>query len=191
MDEVRSKIAQYIAGEVKLDELIDNNRLSLPLQKKFKFDDTWITMNRKIGEAVIDANVNSVTSMNRIMKKPWKPSEIQQKRRNAVTVQDTDKRQMTNGCIWPLMEDWIVTADNKIRYAPMLQPLRKIENIEWSTGIIMTSSAGAVNSSEQFPVITSPQKLSATNFSTVSNNSYHTFHMTPGSYDNSYADSSS
>lgn len=129
MDEVRSKIAQYIAGEVKLDQLIDSNRISLPVQKRFMFDDTWVTMNRKIGEAVISSTGNSGVTEH---SKKWKPTAIQERRRNAVTVTDPESRLMTNGKHWPRMEDWVVSADNKIRYAPLLQPLRQLGQDEWT-----------------------------------------------------------
>lgn len=179
MDEVRSKIAQYIAGEVKLDELIDSHRISAPFQKRFIFDDTWVTMNRKIGEAVIGSSDNSGASDTA---KKWKPSAIQERRRNAVTVTDLENRLMTNGKQWPKMEDWVVSADNKIRYAPMLQPLRQLAKDEW----VLEELAAPDEAAAEAPVASAPplkDHHSPISNSSVSDRTYQTYeNSTPASY---------
>lgn len=125
MNDVRSMIAQYIAGEMKVDESALKNR-RLPLQKKFKFEDTWITLNRKLGEALIIGS-----ALKKKKNKSTKPSQLVCKRRNAVAVVDLSNRLMTNGLTWPSRNDWVIGVDRKIRYGPAIQPLRRISSPEW------------------------------------------------------------
>lgn len=184
MDEVRSKIAQYIAGEVKLDELIDSHRISVPVQKRFMFEDTWVTMNRKIAEAVISTTDNSNAS-----DRKWKPTAIQERRRNAVTVTDPKSRLMTNGKQWPRMEDWVVSADCKIRYAPLLQPLRQLGQEEWALPELAASTEATVEA----PAPLVQDRHSPVSNSAVSDKTYQTYgNLTPASYNaTAYTDSTS
>lgn len=151
MDEIRSKVARYIAGEIQVGEMVDNSRLSVPTQKRFKFEDTWITMNRMIGEAVTRMNSLSEKRTPQLHSQP-PPITVKSKRRNAVAVVDPQTRLMTNGCKWPSREDWVIGSDNKIRYASRLQPLRRLESAEWNNGSedtghtgTMTPAAPAIN----------------------------------------------
>lgn len=92
------------------------------------FEDTWITLNRKVGEALILSN------QKRTDKPLTKPSRVVRNRRNAVTVIDLENRLMTNGRTWPRRDDWMIGVDKKIRYAPAIHTLRKINSMEWNFG---------------------------------------------------------
>lgn len=184
---MRSKIAQYIAGEVKLEELIDRHRISVPVQKRFMFDDTWITMNREIGEAVISSagggGAGGSLEPPPAAPKRWRPSAIQERRRNAVAVTDARLRLMTNGGRWPDEEDWVVSADRKIRYGPMLRPLRPLGRDEWP-------GPEAAQEPSAPPLPEQPAPVSGSH---VSDRTYRTYgHLTPASYDaGAYMDSTS
>lgn len=146
MEEIRSKIARYIAGEIKLDQMIDHSRLSVPVQKRFKFEDTWITMNRKIGEAVTGIGIGIGTGMDSSSqhehgKRSQQPQTARLKRRKAVAIVDPQTRLMTNGRTWPCRDDWVIGSDNKIRYAARLQPLRRLDSAEWNADIASETAA--------------------------------------------------
>lgn len=157
---VQSKIAQYIAGEVKLNDLMNHNRLSVPVQKRFRFEDTWITMNRTIGEAVLQSKPSELISVGQAAvsrRTSWdkskKATEIQQKRRNAIAVINQATREMTNGHSWPKMEDWLICPDHKIRYSQFIVPFRKPNESEW----LQKSVGNEIrNTGEKTAAITTP-----------------------------------
>lgn len=105
-----------------------SNRFNLPFQKRYKYDGAWITMNRKIGEAI----VNQLATPRPSRKKSWKPTGVQKRRRNAIAVVDSERRLMSNGLKWPEIDDYVMSFDNRIRYVPLLEPLRKIKKHEWT-----------------------------------------------------------
>ena len=115
------------------------------LRKKFKFGDTWITLNRAVGEALLlDSSEKRLARCDEQVK----PSS--RNRRNAVTVVDTSTRLMTNGQKWPTRDDWLIGPDNTIHYAP---GLKKLRTSEWfGTHIVSKPS----NSLETLKAVTQP-----------------------------------